>query len=137
VFYQPAPPIEIRAGGLRPPVDLRRQVIVLENHALSETRPVPAGGRAAQEIPFPYGLPRSETSGGGSQGGGCASRTEFIRRRITNSAICVRLLDKTFASSFVDFYPHPGLPPKLATLVFRGGSHLARRDVLLTRMASP
>jgi len=26
----PNPPIEIRAGGLRPPVDLRRQVVVLE-----------------------------------------------------------------------------------------------------------
>ena len=50
-----------------------------KNHTTSRTRTVPAGGRAAQEIPFPYGLPRPFRSGGGRQGGGCAPRTEFIR----------------------------------------------------------
>jgi len=36
----------------------------------------------------------------------------------------------------VPIYPLPNPPPKLASLVFRGGSHLARGDVLLTKMAS-
>ena len=37
----------------------------------------------------------------------------------------------------VPIYPLSSPPQKLASLVFRGESHLARGDVLLTKMAFP
>ena len=33
--------------------------------------------------------------------------------------------------------PHPGPPPTVAALLFRGGRHLLRKDFSLTRIASP
>ena len=75
-----SPPIEIRAGGLRPPVDRRRQVFVLEkSHNLrDEIRPrrgTVGAGQSTFRISFPARLGAGEEANEGA----CASRTEFIR----------------------------------------------------------
>ena len=79
-----SPPIEIRAGGLRPLVDRRRQVFALEKppKIRGEGRPRRGTGGAGKltfRISSPACLGAGEEAEEAKEGA-CASRTEFIRR---------------------------------------------------------